>query len=231
MEVMKNKRSRPNEDAKKPKVQWMLCLPEDIWSYIFLNYCDFDSIVTTRILQSKYVKHCTEGNEFKLAIRANNLDNVKWIFHCGGDELTDMHYEEALEFGTLSIMKWLREKECPWRSWTFSCAAMHGDLNKMKWLKANDCPWGEHTFAQASGLGDLNNMKWLKENGCPWDEETFEDAALFEHIEVLDWLFLNNCPWGPYTFITIGLKDLDMQTVNEWLVNHSMITMGENCLK
>jgi hypothetical protein len=37
-------------------------------------------------------------------------------------------------------MKWLKEKGCPWDTWTFARAAEHGNLENMKWLKANGCP-------------------------------------------------------------------------------------------
>ena len=163
---MENKRSRPNEMVQKRKIQWKISLPEDIWNLIFLSYCDFDSIVTTRMLQSKYVKQCTESNDLTIALRASNLNNVKWIYQSGGVTLKDSHSFWAAELGTLSIMKWLLENGCQWHSNTFLAAAGNGDLNNMKWLLEKGCQWGYGTFTAAARHGDLNNFKWLVEKGC-----------------------------------------------------------------
>ena len=126
-------------------------LPEDIWDYIFLN-CDYYPIVTTRMLQPKYVKHCTKGNDFEHAIRGNNSKNLKWIYQCGGIKLKGKHFEWAARDARVSfgIMKWLKEKGCPWDSRTFASAARVGDLSKMKWLKANKCPWDSFIFNGAA---------------------------------------------------------------------------------
>ena len=59
--------TKRNSTIKAQKIEW------DIWDYIFLNFCDYDSIVTTRMLQSKYVKHSTENKDFELAIKGSNL--------------------------------------------------------------------------------------------------------------------------------------------------------------
>ena len=123
MEMKNNKRLRPNEILTKNIIQWKIFLPEDIWDYVFLNYCDFNSILTTRMLQSNHVKRCTEGNDFKGAIEANNLNNLKWIYQCGEVKLNENYFNEATELGTLSIIKWLREKGCKWSCLTFACAA------------------------------------------------------------------------------------------------------------
>ena len=130
------KRSRRNE---MHKIQWKISLPEDIWNHIFLYYCDYDYIVTTRMLQSKYVEHCTQGNNFILAIRKSNLDNMKWIYQCGKVELKQVYSYRS--------------------SWIFTCAAEVGNLQVLDWLLVNDCPWEEKTF---QGL-DLKEsvQEWL----------------------------------------------------------------------
>ena len=217
---MENKRSRPNEMATKHKVQWKISLPEDIWDHVFLNYCDFDSIMTTRMLQSKYVKHCTESNDFNLAIRGINLNNVKWIYQYQRVKLKAGHFNWAARGGSLSIIKWLRGKGCPWSYYTFAEAATCGDLNNMKWLRTKECPWDSLTFQRAAEHGDLINVKWLRANDCPWDSFTIEGAALNGHLEVLEWLIIKKCPRDKEK-----LKLLDLRySVIEWLVNHAIIT-------
>ena len=68
--------------SKHEKTVQRKYLPDDIWNHIFLNYCDFTSIVHSRILQLKYVKECTNGKDMTSAIRSSNLKNMKWIYQC-----------------------------------------------------------------------------------------------------------------------------------------------------
>ena len=170
---MEKKRTLLNDMAKKHIIQWKISLPEDLWDHIFLNYCDYDSIVTTRMLQSAYVKDCTKGNNFYLAIYANNLNNVKWFYQCEGVTFNNLHLCHAVSDGTLSIMKWLRRMGCPWNSNTFLCAAKRGDLKKMEWLKENECPCDSRAFKYAAEAGNLEVLDWLRLNNSPWDENAF----------------------------------------------------------
>jgi len=62
-------------------------------------------------------------------------------------------------------------------------AALNGNLVNMKWLKENNCPWGTWTFRNAAHNGNLDNMKWLKENNCPWDKLPFNNAAMDNTFE------------------------------------------------
>ena len=184
--------------VQQRKIQWKISLPEDIWNHIFLNYCDFDSIVTTRMLQSRYVKQCTQEKDFKLAIEANNVSNVKWIYQCGKVELKEIHFNAAAKCGALSIMKWLKSNECPldYYSSAFQYAAQYGNLENMIWLKANDCPWDSYTFrCTAASNTNLEKMIWLKENGSPWDAETCYFAAKNGNLRNMMWLKKNGCPW------------------------------------
>ena len=130
-------------------IQWKISLPEDIWDYIFLNYCDFESVVTSRDLQSTYVKSCTISFDFKEAISANNLNNLKWIYQSTG-VLTGLFLDQAVEYGHFNIVNWLREVGCAWSEMTFVKAARCGDLERIKWLKANECSWNCKTFAAAA---------------------------------------------------------------------------------
>ena len=48
----------------------------------------------------------------------------------------------------------------------------------------------------------------------------FTCAAEVGNLQVLDWLLVNDCPWEEKTFQGLDLKE----SVQEWLLNHSMIT-------
>ena len=149
--------------CRQKKVQWKY-LPDDIWNLIFLNYCDFMSLVHTRVLQTEYVKECTEGNNMKRAIKARNFKNMKWIY----------------EF----------KKGFRWRSGHFTDAASYGDLEIMKWMKTKGSPWSACAFSRAAIKCDGSNfeiLEWLGINNCPWNERTFEKSFL--KPPVIEWLF------------------------------------------
>ena len=121
--------------SNKKKVQWKY-LPEDIWNLIFLNYCDFTSLVNSRFLQTEYVKECTEGNDMGYEIHARNLKNMKWIYESNkGFRWWGSHFMFAAEYGELEMMKWMKTKGCPWDFVTFAFA-----------VRIYNCPWNDYTF-------------------------------------------------------------------------------------
>ena len=65
------------------------------------------------------------------------------------------------------VLKWAREKGCPWNSLTCSRAAKGGHLEVLKWARENGCPWNEQTCAYAAKGGHLEVLKWAHANGCP----------------------------------------------------------------
>jgi hypothetical protein len=116
-----------------------------------------------------------------------------------GFSLSAEIFEAAATRGNLSLLKWLKEKRCPWSPWTFYYASEYGDLVNMQWLRENGCPWNEETFTAAARNGKLENMIWLKQNGCPWDARTFYYAEDHGNLINIRWLISNGCPRGrPY---------------------------------
>ena len=100
------------------------------------------------------------------------------------------------------MLKWLKNKGCPWAGTTFNSAASHGSLDNMCWLKANGCLWDKYTFSYAADHGSLDNMKWLRANGCPWDEKTLVLAALKGDLNNMIWLRENGCTWNKEMFLS-----------------------------
>lgn len=111
-----------------------------------------------------------------------------------GFRLSTEIFEAAASKGNLDVMKWLKEKKCPWNAWTFYYASEHDNLVNMKWLRENGCPWNEEAFVAAARHGNLDNMKWLKENGCPWGARTFYYAEDHGDLANVRWLKENGCP-------------------------------------
>ena len=225
METRTIKRVRLEDEAKsrQQKVQWKY-LPDDVWNFIFLTYCDCNSLVNSRVLQSKYVQEFTECKDMEIAIRSKSLKKMKWIYqYVEGFQWHSFHFNAAAQYSTLEVMKWMKTKNCPWTCWTFRGAAREGNLNKMKWLKENYCPWNHWTFAMAAASGNLVNLKWLKKNGCPWNFTTFRYAAGQcdgTNFEVLEWVRTNNFPWDAKTF----MESCVHPTAVKWLTHHSMTT-------
>ena len=77
-------------------------------------------------------------------------------------------------------------------------AALYGQLEVMKYLRERDCPWGEETCENAASFGSIDIFKWLKEQGYPWDDKIFAVAAYHGNIELMKWLKDNACPWNEH---------------------------------
>lgn len=122
--------------------------------------------------------------------------NLLPVLHRLGFTLSEETFSVTAKRGDLRVMKWLKDKACPWDTHTFSEAAINGDLETMKWLKDNQCPWNERTFLAAAQHGSITNMKWLKENSCPWDQRAFWESAAQGNIFIVNWLKENGCPCG-----------------------------------
>ena len=107
--------------SNKKKVQWKH-LPDDIWNLVFLEYCDFLSLVNSRILQTEYVKECTKGNNMFLAIQASNFKNMNWIHEFDKQfQWSSVYFTEAAncDGNNMEVLEWLRINNCPWDDYTF----------------------------------------------------------------------------------------------------------------
>jgi hypothetical protein len=61
----------------------------------------------------------------------------------------------AATLGSLPLLKWLKEMNCPWDAFTSSCAAQGGHFEVLKWLRENGCPWNEDTCSNGSGVNTV----------------------------------------------------------------------------
>ncbi|KAL6053844.1 Ankyrin repeat-containing domain [Balamuthia mandrillaris] len=76
---------------------------------------------------------------------------------------TDMH--RGCKGGHLEVLKWARERGCPWDTWTCIRAAEGGHLEVLQWARERGCPWDSRTCAYAAGGGHLEVLKWAICNG------------------------------------------------------------------
>jgi len=101
--------------------------------------------------------------------------------------------------GSVRLLKWTRENNLVWGTYTCSYAAGNGHLPALKYLHENGCPWDSDTCSVAAINGHLHALKYLHENGCPWDSDTCQYAAYHERWDCLQYAVDNKCPeWKKY---------------------------------
>jgi hypothetical protein len=133
----------------------------------------------------------------------------------------------AAQVGNIEVLKFLREKGCPWGARTSTEACWYGQLELLKWLQKEGClcdldgflskcgghldilKWMRETYpgcafdARASirstSKNRLDCLMWLREHGCPWSENTMAHAAGKGNLEILKWAHENGCPWDDST--------------------------------
>ena len=52
-----------------------------------------------------------------------------------------MSFVNAVEYGKLENMKWLKDKKCPWNEYVVMKAIEHGNNENIDWLLKNKCPY------------------------------------------------------------------------------------------
>jgi len=133
------------------------------------------------------------------------IDILKYINIWRSDrETTYLNCPEMLvtaaKFGCIEIIKWLRQKGCPWDEYAFKYAIQNDQLNVVKWLYENKCP--RHTWMcidTAAEHGRLEILKWFRLiNGEHWNWQQSDDiwcssAAENGHLDVLIYLHDNGC--------------------------------------
>lgn len=102
--------------------------------------------------------------------------------------------------GKLNVLKWLREKGCPWDSETCTAAASAKNFEILKYARENGCEWNSFTCSGAATSGSLEILKWLREQKCPWDSITTAHAQIEGNLEILRWAVENGCPMKNQVF-------------------------------
>ena len=78
-------------------------------------------------------------------------------------------------------------------------AAFRGSVRLLKWTRENNRDWGTWTCSYAALNGQLLVLQYLHENGCPWDSDTCMYAAWHKHWDCLQYAVDNKCPgWEIY---------------------------------
>ena len=78
-------------------------------------------------------------------------------------------------------------------------AAAWGCVRLLKWTRENNLDWSTYTCCNAALNGHLPALQYLHENGCPWDSYTCCCAAYHKHWDCLQYAVDNKCPgWEDY---------------------------------
>ena len=78
-------------------------------------------------------------------------------------------------------------------------AAMRGSVRLLKWMRENNLDWSTYTCSYAAEHGRLPALKYLHENGCPWYQLTCSLAASYKRWDCLQYAVDNKCPrWEKY---------------------------------
>ena len=180
-----------------------IILPNDVVDKIFIEYCDYEILSTTRAVQSRRVQRCTQFEEMEWAVKVGNLENMKWIeerkytWKYNGPG----YIKWAIEGGYLDCIQWLfhqlgRSENKDWLSFSFDKAVQAGNLKVVKWLHQKGCTSNDMTLLYASVYsGNLEILKWLRFNGFPWGCMSLEMARSYQaNTEITNWLLENECP-------------------------------------
>ena len=129
-------------------------------------------------------------------------DNYRWGEEDEDDiEMTQERFCHRVAMtNNLEFLKWTREvKQCAWDKNTIYRAAYRGSLEMVKYCVDNDCPMYVDVCSVAASNGHLDVLKYLHEHGCPWDWETLWEARECNRIDCFNYAIEQKCPgWESY---------------------------------
>ena len=112
--------------------------------------------------------------------------------------------EDAARRGSVRLLKWARENNLDWSTYTCSSAAYMRTPARSQVLARERVPLGLDTCYWAAEKGHLPALQYLHENGCPWHWSTCSAAADNGHLPVLQYSHENGCPWDYGTCLNVG---------------------------
>jgi hypothetical protein len=100
--------------------------------------------------------------------------------------------DDAVKEKDTERLEYLYENGCHFTKNTLSQAAFNGDLELMKWLRDRDCPWGSGLL-EAVQRGDMHTLEWLKENNCPLNTYHVSVDIKRKDSQKAQWMLKNGC--------------------------------------
>ncbi len=130
-------------------------------------------------------------------VTSGNLEVVKWLRErgCPWNESACTY---AVWNNHIDILKWLRQQGCPWSTWVCEELAAKGNLEALKWCRRQRAPWDYRVCMAAALHGRLGVLKWLKSQKWEMGKNVATCASRNGHIKILKWLRKIECPWWNY---------------------------------
>jgi hypothetical protein len=155
------------------------------------------------------------------AAEKGRLTEIKWLISKGFVLNKNDIYEPVLKHDHLHIFKWLvKNDKLYWKNNSIDIiAARYGSIKILKWLKDHNYSFDENTCSSAALGGQLETLKWLRSINCQWTSSTNINAALCGHLHVLNWATNNGCPITKEICRTVvESRNLD---ILKWCVNNN----------
>lgn len=181
--------------------------PEEVVKLRLVSASDrsvVDSTSYGHLLTAAQKARATTREDFHvLAVAYGSIRVLEWIERTwipGEDDGSFFHERlcaTAARHGDLTVLRWLRERKCPWDATTCVEAARKGRIVALRWARENGCPWGEKVFEEAAAASKREVLEWLynQSSPCPWDSRSCQRAAQNGDLETLRWLRRRECPW------------------------------------
>lgn len=118
------------------------------WDYCTVNSAAYSGNINT--LKFAIANNCEwHSDAFNYACKSGNLNVVKCLYDESSHDLSKPWWDSsvcatAAEYGHLHILKFLKEKMCPWRIDTLYSALKNNNLEIFYWAIENGCPSNEY---------------------------------------------------------------------------------------
>ncbi len=198
-----------------------------------LFYSDLDYKLLSRLISNDYVIIPVKlfksdkilGDFYKYGGRTE----FDWMLKFGLIKLDCNLSVYFAKNGNLELLRYAREKGCPWNDDTTYVAAKNGWLNCLRYAHENGCPWDEHTTYGAVRNGYSYCLRYAHENDCPWDRTTTGIAAYLGHLNCIRYAYEHGCPWDEFT--TYGAARYGHLECLRYAYEHGCPINIEVCLK
>lgn len=157
------------------------------------------------------------------ASEGGHLDILKWAVD-NGYKCTGLVYRSAAQYGHMHILEWAYANNYGFDNYDICGDAVRGgQLDILKWLRQRNCPWDYDVCLGAASRGYIDIIKWAHENGCPCSTYTYICAIENNQLDILKWLYENGyeIPENSYDY---NMHKLAADTGNpdmiEWVSEH-----------
>lgn len=172
-------------------------------------------------------------NEVLAAVASQGrLEIIQWIFEQGSCTLTPTIITNAVHSGKLSIVQWLRTKNCPWDEMVTEDSSELNFIDIFKWATENGAPKFQYACSNFAKRGNKEAIIWAIENGYQLEPQTqfirisplhYVCNCAVKHLSLLKWLREeHDCEWNVKTiWSAIHAKCWDSV---KWLVENGCPT-------